>query len=586
MTLSSCDDGLCVRPSKVSVAKVLPLVVPLATFLGLFAFSTTKLFPKLSRFQAGNSEINDGEDHYLPASAPATLKQAHHERYLARSSARRRAAAAAFGATLGLSAVLAELIMAEIMEMVDPRVRELAVRATVGSLVVLLVIIVPALETRSFVDAVGLGSWMRGEGRKGMRRFAWLVQLVVFGGWLAAFWAAGRAVPNGNDGYGYLKDDDGASFDSTGVSIASARGVATEDGSIFNLGADGLSRACVERIGVIGISLMALLSGFASVSTPWHTFIDDRAYKRRPVTDMDINRKQVGLDATSEMLVTKRHRLRALQRKVEAGSAVQASSGGIMGKMIGSLKGIGGGNGDAAEIKTLQVEISGLEAMETSLTASLALLRNRQAAHARDGTAVGKILSLPRYGFSLYCIYRILATGLTSLRRTYHPHSSFSSSDPINRFLGLLARHWDPKLDQIAWARQISFLLSGVILAASVSSVLQTFHIFARWVPGLLRQAQANLALIIGQIAATYVIAAAMLMRSNLPREVGRSVSDALESALEPAFVDSWFESWFLLASVLTAIGIWLGRQIGGSGMGEWDDCDEFGMEEMGQKRS
>jgi hypothetical protein len=363
--------------------------------------------------------------------------------------------------------------------------------------------------------------------------------------------------------------------------------VGREDGEGM-FGDGGLSRACLERIGVIGISLMALLSGFASVSSPWHTFVDNRAYRRRPVTDADIARKQAGLDATSEMLITKRHRLRSLQRKVAAASDAAAASGssGLVGKMIGSLKGIGGGGGDAAEIRALQLEISGLETMESTLSSSLSLLRNRQAAHARDGTALGRMLSMPGYVFSLYCIYRILATTLTTLRRVYQPYSSFSSSDPINRFLGLLARHWDPKLDQIAWARQISFLLSGVILAASANSVLQTFHIFARWAPGLLRQAQANLALIIGQIAATYVISAALLLRSNLPREVGRSVGDALESALEPAFVDRWFEGWFLVASAVTAVGIWVGRQIGGSGMGEWDDWEELGVEELGQKRS
>jgi hypothetical protein len=485
-----------------------------------------------------------------------------------------------------LAAVLAELILAEIVEVVNPRVREVVTRGTIGVLVLLLVIVIPALETRSVIDAVGLGSWMRGDGRKGLRRFAWAVQLLVFGGWLAVFWTLGRAVPEGQDNLAYVQREDGGSFDASAVTIASARGASAEHGGFLNLGPAGLSRACIERIGVIGISLMALLSGFASVSTPWHTFIDDRAYRRRPVTDADIARKQVGLDATSELLVTKRHRLRALERKMEASSGVSKSSSGLMSKMIGSLKGIGGAGGDAAEIKALQVEITGLEAMETSLRSSLSLMRSRQAAHARDGTALGKLLSLPTYGFSIYCIYRILATGLTSLRRVYHPYSSFSSSDPINRFLGLIARHWDPKLDQMAWARQISFLLSGVILALSANSVLQTFHIFARWAPGLLRQAQANLALIIGQIAATYVIAAALLMRSNLPHEVGRSVSDALESALEPAFVDRWFEGWFLLASALTIVGIWVGRQIGGSGMGEWDDWEELGMEELGQKRS
>ncbi|KAK2066656.1 hypothetical protein P8C59_000450 [Phyllachora maydis] len=192
------------------------------------------------------------------------------------------------------------------------------------------------------------------------------------------------------------------------------------------------------------------------------------------------------------------------------------------------------------------------------------------------------------YAFSLYCIYRILATTLSSLRRVYYPSASFSSSDPINRFLGLLAKHWDPKLDQIAWARQISFLLSGVILAASANSVLQTFHLFAKWLPGLLYQAQANFALLIGQIAATYVISAALLLRSHLPKEMGRSVGDALESALEPGFVDRWFEGWFLVASVATAAGIWVGRKIGSDsamGGGEWDELDEYGREEIGGEK-
>ncbi|KXJ94480.1 Abscisic acid G-protein coupled receptor-like domain-containing protein [Microdochium bolleyi] len=134
----------------------------------------------------------------------------------------------------------------------------------------------------------------------------------------------------------------------------------------------------------------------------------------------------------------------------------------------------------------------------------------------------------------------------------------------------------------MAWARQISFLLSGVILAASANSVLQTFHLFARWTPGLLYQAQANLALLIGQISAIYVISAALLLRSNLPKEMSSAIGDALESALEPGFVDRWFEGWFLLASVLTAAGIWVGRKLGEMG----EDWDDISMEEMGQKRS
>ena len=224
---------------------------------------------------------------------------------------------------------------------------------------------------------------------------------------------------------------------------------------------------------------MALLSGFASVSAPWHAFADSGTRRHPQVSAANIARKQAGLDATREMLTTKHHRLRLLQKKAEAATEASSSSG-LVAKLVGSLPGLG--TGDAAESKTLRREISGLQAVEASLLSSLSALQSRKAAAARAGTTVGRLLVVATYAFSCYCVYRILATSLTTMRRAFNPAASFSTSDPISRFLGLLAKHWDPKLDQVAWARQMSFLLSGVILAASANSVVQTFHIFAKYV--------------------------------------------------------------------------------------------------------
>jgi hypothetical protein len=629
---ASCGPA-CANPTALSTA--LALSPALLTFLLVASLALTRLFPHLARLQqhsglssssSGSSSLDDGDDHFLPSSAPPSLRQAHAEQ--AARSPRRRLAALAFAVTIALSAVLAELILAEVWEVggrgsgsghhnddavgsgvaatwLGPRARAAGLRVTVPSLVAMLVGVVPFLEAQSVLASRGWRFGRDGKGRV-VSRAAWGLLGVVFGAWLVTFWFVGRVVTTnglgmagGTDaemwrvaGMAKVKGGEGG-FDATAMSIGRAE-VGRIAGTGFSAaggGNGGLSRACLERIGVIGISLMALLSGFASVSSPWHTFVDDRMYRRRPITEADLARKQAGLDATSELLLTKRHRLRSLQRKAQAVAdglgggtphGVAPPSGGLMSKVIGSLKTMAG-SGEAAEIKALQVEISGLETMESNLAASLSLLKSRHAAHARDGTAVGRLLAVPRYVFAGYCVYRILATTLTTFRRMYYPSASFSSSDPINRFLGLLARHWDPKLDQIAWARQISFLLSGVILAASANSALQTFRLFAKWAPGLLHQAQANLALLVGQVAATYVISAALLLRSNLPREVSRSVGDALESALEPGFVDRWFEGWFLLASVGTAVGIWVGRKVSGGFGDEWD---EFAGEEMGQKRS
>lgn len=610
-----CGVDSCGAPIPASPIGTLFSLSPfIATFVIVSSVIGGKVFPKLSRVQ---DDRDDGEGHYLPPSAPPSLQQAHAER--GARSMRRRVAAMTFSATIGLAAVLGELILAEISDLVSPEARALALRFTVPTLLFMLVVLIPFLELQSVVSSLATFQ-CTAKGR--VPRIAWTLQLLGFGGWLFVFWSLGKAVPR-PDGTEYLwgiASSDGAGFDSTALTIGRAEAKAESVGDVLVGGR--LSRACLERIGVIGILLMALLSGFASVSSPWHTFADNRAFRKRPITDTDIARKQAGLDATSEMLATKRHRLRSLQDKVARRAEASAASShhnnagsngsSLVGKMLGSLKGIAtGSSAEAAEIKSLQMEISGLETMESNLSSSLSILRTRQAAHARDGTPLGRLLSLPSYIFSLYCIYRVLATTLTTLRRnnfslfsllffsssSTNPSesttsgSTFSSTDPINRFLSLLAKHWDPKLDQVAWARQISFFLSGVILLGSANSVIVTFRIFAKWMPGLLYQAQANLALLTAQIAATYVISSALLLRSNLPREVGRSVGDALESALEPGFVDRWFEGWFLVASGLTALGIWVGRKMGAGtynspgGSGGWsglDEWEEFGGEEMG----
>ncbi|KAI3337078.1 Abscisic acid G-protein coupled receptor-domain-containing protein [Xylariaceae sp. AK1471] len=547
MRVSDCDDGLCTAPG-LATHSVLSTTISLTPFILTFTLVSAvvlrNIFPQLARLH--NSR--DGADHFLPSDAPLALQQAHAEH--GAKSIRRRVAAGAFATTIGLAAVLAELILCEISELVSPHARATALRITVPTLLFLLIVLIPFLELQSLIAGSGWSFQRTARGR--LPRMPWVIQFSLFGAWLFIFWSLGNLVP--------VKDEI--------MHISSQMAKVRSDTS------NSLARACLERIGVIGISLMALLSGFASVSSPWHTFGSKAS--RRPVTDSDIARKQAGLDATNEMLLTKRHRLQTLQRKVADASATDKS--GLVTKFIGSFR----SGGDATEIRSLRLEISGLETMESNLASSLNMLRSRQANSERAATPVGKLLMIPTYAFSVYCVYRILATTLTTLRRLYYPTASFSSSDPINRFLGLLAKHWDPKLDQMAWARQISFLLSGVILAASANSVLQTFHLFAKWTPGLLYQAQANLALLIGQISAIYVISAALLLRSNLPKEASSAVGDALESALEPSFVDRWFEGWFLLASAVTAGGIWLGGKIS-----EWgEDWDDIGMEEMGQKRS
>ncbi|KAK1818549.1 hypothetical protein LTR12_006981 [Friedmanniomyces endolithicus] len=445
-------------------------------------------------------------------------------------------AAAVFSASIGLSTVLVELLLCEISNTLNPVARGLALRVTLSSLLVLSILVTPALELHGLAKTVFGTPDESTSTRRTKPRIRLALEVGLFLGWLLVFW--------------YLPQ----------TSILRTT----------------LHDACLERVGIIGISLMASLAGFAAVSSLWQTF----GVRHRTVRDTDIARKAAGLDATEAMLEGKQSRLRAFQRKMyEAGPSEKSS---FMGRMIASIR---DGSSDAQEAKALQMEVAGLETMRYQLSTSLSTLRARYAEQQRSRTTRGKVINVFQTSFAVYCAYRIFATSLSSLRRYAQPNQSFATSDPINNVLALLTTYWDPTLDRAAWSRQISFLLSGVMLLASFNAVLQTFRLFARFAPSLLQHTDAtSLPLIISQVAGTYVISSALLLRSNLPEELGGVISDALGAPLEARFVDGWFESWFLVAVGLTATGILVGRKVGGGG-DEWDGLEDEGIGfEMGKR--
>lgn len=449
----------------------------------------------------------------------------------------KRLAAIVFATTIALAAVLAELILCEISNTINPRARGIAFQITVFLLLFLLIIAIPLLEIHSVVTAAGYE--FTGP-RKGRLRLAWVLQLLVFGTWLSAFWWGGEKL------LGHPDEERPTERHQT-VSQT-------------------YSEASLERVAVIGISIMSLLSGFASVSSPWHNF----GSRPPPVKAEELVRKQAGIDATKEMLLAKHSRLRALDRKMS-----DAPPGTFFQKALGSFR----GNADQTERKMLELEIAGLETMLLSLTTRLSVLQSRRTQQLRSRTATGCLLLSMSYLFSIFCLYRILTTSVTAMHRflasTSTHHHTFRPSDPVNNFLALLAKHYDPHLNQAAWARQISFLISGIILFASFSSALQTFHLFARFAPSVLRAVQANLPLIVAQVCATYVISAALMLRGMMPGQVIGEGLRGLGRKNEMGWVDAWFELWFLGGVTVTGVGIWLGRKFGGDlDDDEWElDC-------------
>ncbi|KAF2133168.1 hypothetical protein P153DRAFT_331629 [Dothidotthia symphoricarpi CBS 119687] len=521
-----CDecvpDYMAHREPMSMAISALPFIL---TFLVVAFVVSTRLFPILS----GHAER---KAHHDNAHLPGVVSRERPSIFKSLRPNARSLASVIFSTNIALSTVLAELILCEISNTVNRATRTLALKITLPLLLFLLIIATPALEIHSVVSGTGLDV---GGARRGQRRLAWVLELCGLAAWLAGFWYIGRGILGS-----YLHQN-------------------------LDVHRHTFSEGCLERIGVIGISLMASLAGFAAISSLWQTF----GVKYRQVSESDISRKQAGLYATNDMLLAKESRLRAVERKLS-----DNPQEGFMTRVVGTIR----GNPDVQERNTLQLEIQGLEAMRHTLQNSLTVLHSRRQGQLRSNTAYGRFLNMCSFVFALYCAYRIAATTLTTLRRFSSPNTSFSNSDPINNFLALFAKHWDPTIDRVAWSRTISFLLSGVMLLLSFNSVLQTFYLFARAFPSILNYTKSNFALLISQIAATYVISSALLLRSNLPVEMKGKIGDALGAPLEPGFTERWFEGWFLLASAATGVGLWAGRRFKSSG---WEDDEDVGEGDM-----
>lgn len=311
---------------------------------------------------------------------------------------------------------------------------------------------------------------------------------------------------------------------------------------------------CLARVGLIGVSVMGVLSGFGAVSAPYASFTT----KPRVISEMDITRVRSGIETTDELIHYKESSLKTLEQRLLDKQKVNArSTTNLMAKMMSSFR----GDSDEKEYASARLELEGLYVMHRSLDGDLRDLTKRYNEQQNAKTVLGKIYKSLYFLFAIYCVYRIAATSISRnpFRRA---KSSFSQSDPITHVLALLAQYYDPDLNRQSWARQIGFLFSGIIFMCSISSVLSTFNMISKALPQALERA--NVALLVAEVLGTYAVSTSILLRSNLPKDMSSAVSSALGAPLDTLFVDRWFDTLFLCAAFVSAAGLYIGRRFFG----------------------
>ena len=201
--------------------------------------------------------------------------------------------------------------------------------------------------------------------------------------------------------------------------------------------------------------------------------------------------------------------------------------------------------------------------MLSSLQSHYSTLQTQYTRQLRKGTPLGILSAIARHSFAIYCIYRILSTGYSLLRRAFQGESPTSDSeDPISTILALLARATlsttHLSLDIEAYRRLISFILVGVVIAGSITAVGNTIQRLARSSP----LSPALSALGEAWISGTYFVSTAVMLRSNLPERYVGGIGDALGNAsLRRGVFEVWFDFVFCGVALLTGVGLMIARK-------------------------
>lgn len=363
-------------------------------------------------------------------------------------------------------------------------------------------------------------------------------------------------------------------------------------------------KSFVERrtteIVVTGISITAVLSGVGSILTPFGSLWGDNSVlgrrKAPPVSEGHVSRLISQYNATMLLMRKRESELASLERGVD-GAVYNAPASSLR-----SLRGSGKqlfhkvlsfasllAFASPAEEDELRGEIASLAALLDHIYGDVARLLRKLVAHKRAGPerwSVHRIVAAVNVAFSVYCVYRV--ANVLFVRLPYHywwagedMHEATNIIDEgelLNHntkdalaitVAKLLSACGVRALSETQLVNQVGFMLSGSLFLCSFQNVAVTFKSVARLLPtpttAVLARVKAWLQnLVVCELVAVYIIATALLIRSNLPPESASHLLELLSLSSsgstvrgmqhEVEFVDMWFDKVFGFTCVVTAV--------------------------------
>ncbi|PRP84446.1 Golgi pH regulator-like [Planoprotostelium fungivorum] len=273
----------------------------------------------------------------------------------------------------------------------------------------------------------------------------------------------------------------------------------------------------IGRIGVLGVTVMAFLSGFGAVNYPY----SNMSFFRSKVNDAQIAQVEKHLHHTLDHLCMAKRKRLISDRSGKNGSTWGKST-------------------DDEE-----TSMKGYQELARELFLEMDELRNEKYRIAFSKTFQGRVYNLLGYFFSLYCLYKIFMSFINII------YDRKISIDPVTRGLSILFNTLNIPIDVPFWSQHISFILVGIIIASSIRGflnvIMKFFYEYANSVTSN------NIVLLIAQVMGMYFVSSVLLIRMSLPAEYRAIITEVLGD-ISFNFYHRWFDFIFIPSSMVTIL--------------------------------
>ncbi|XP_018324186.1 Golgi pH regulator [Agrilus planipennis] len=405
-----------------------------------------------------------------------------------------------FSFTLTLSCTMFELIIFEILGWMESSSRHFYWNLILYLLLFVVIVLNPFYIAYCSISNIG---FVKNEYKKQLTVIVWCIFMVIF-------WKIGEPFPILNPKQGIL-----------------------------------CIEQLVSRIGVIGVTVMAILSGFGAVNYPYTSM----AYFMREVSPMDVANSEKRLMQTMDMIVMKKKRVAIAEKQMLQSRMSHSLSNQ---KSIWSMFSAVTGNKNRENISQLKFEIEGLEELSRQLFLETHENRNMLERIEWSKTWKGKYFNFLGYFFSLYCMWKIFICTINIV------FDRVGKKDPVTRGIEI-AVHWmGLNIDVGFWSQQVSFCLVGCIVVTSIRGLLLTLTKFFNKISS--SKSSNIIVLVLAQIMGMYFVSSVLLMRMNMPPEYRVIITQVLGD-LQFNFYHRWFDVIFLVSALTSIATIYIAHK-------------------------